>query len=361
MRALALVEAPGHVCCRYRVRAFVPAFEAAGIDLVIEGLERGPLARLRQFWRAGDYEAVLLQRKLLPPWQLAWLRRHVKRLVFDFDDAVLYRDSYDPRGPHCPRRAHRFAQTVACADMVLAGNDFLAECAERAGASPNRVQIIPTCVDTAKLQPAAFNPERNSRTGLDLVWIGSSSTLQGLERERALLERIGREVSGTRLRLICDRFASFGPLEVVPIVWSEETEAGDLAASDVGISWVPDDLWSRGKCGLKLLQYRACGLPVITNSVGVHSRIVHHAWDGLLADDTESWLEAVRLLARDVELRQAMGRAARAATVVNYSIAAWENAFVAALTGHSVSLLPHVTRPPQALNLAEAREAQREA
>ena len=84
---------------------------------------------------ASRFDAVLLQRKLLPGWQLRELRKaDSRRLIFDFDDAVLYRDSYDRRGPHHRRRSDRFQRTVQMADTVIAGNDFLADCALKAGA-----------------------------------------------------------------------------------------------------------------------------------------------------------------------------------------------------------------------------------
>src|SRR5918998_2088237 len=134
MKALALVDAPDHVCCRYRIRAFEPALAGAGWSLTVEGLASGLLARSAQLRRASAFDAVILQRKLLPAWQLHLLRRSSRRLIFDVDDAVLYRDSYDPRGPRCPRRAARFARTVRLADAVLAGNSFLADCARSLGA-----------------------------------------------------------------------------------------------------------------------------------------------------------------------------------------------------------------------------------
>ncbi len=128
MRLLALVDSPDHVCCRYRIRAFEPALKRAGWSLSCQAVQRGP-GRVYQLFQAGLYDAVILQRELLPAWQLAILRRHARHLVFDFDDAVLFRDSYDKRGPHSAWRRRRFSATARIADAVVAGNDFLADCA----------------------------------------------------------------------------------------------------------------------------------------------------------------------------------------------------------------------------------------
>src|SRR5271157_1293751 len=147
MRLLALVDSPDHVCCRYRIRAFEPALKSAGWSLDCQELKRSTFSRLAQLFAVSSYESVILQRKLLPAWQLAVLRRHARHLVFDFDDAVLFRDSYDRRGPYSARREGRFAATVRVADAIVAGNDFLADCALRAGAPPDRVRMIPTCIE----------------------------------------------------------------------------------------------------------------------------------------------------------------------------------------------------------------------
>jgi glycosyltransferase involved in cell wall biosynthesis len=330
MKALALVDAPDHVCCRYRIGAFAPSLRAAGWDLKVESLAHGLAGRLAQISRSARFQAVIVQRKLLPRWQIRALRRTTRRLIFDFDDAVLYRDSYDPRGPFCPRRAARFAATVGLADLVIAGNDFLADCARNAGTSPGRVRVIPTCIDIDRYRPATPG---ESRSGLDLVWIGSSSTLRGLELQRPLWERIARAVPGVRLRLICDRFPDLGPMPVVAVPWSEASEADALAAGGVGISWIPDDLWSRGKCGLKVLQYQASGLPVLANPVGVHPRMITPGVNGLLADTPDAWVDGVRDLAADPPRRRRMGLAARAAVAADYSVGAWASAFVDSVTG----------------------------
>ena len=100
--------------------------------------------------------------------------------------------------------------------------------------------------------------------------------------------RVGEQCPGTP--------ADFGRLPVQFVPWSKRTEADELANSDAGVSWIPDGLWSRGKCGLKVLQYGAAGLPVVTNPVGVHREMIVPGITGYLASTAEEWVEAVKTL-----------------------------------------------------------------
>src|SRR6516165_5066950 len=116
---VALVQSADHVCCRYRLAAFRPALEAAGHSLELEPLPKRWWSRLLLFRRLRG-ACVIVQRFLLPAWQIAFLRGQADRLIFDFDDAVFLRDSYSRKGTHHPRRLRRFAATVQAADAVVA-------------------------------------------------------------------------------------------------------------------------------------------------------------------------------------------------------------------------------------------------
>jgi glycosyltransferase involved in cell wall biosynthesis len=327
VRLTALVESPGHVCCRYRLAAFRPFLEEAGHTLTLRPWPRSCWSRLRLGRALQGTDAVIVQRRLLPGWQLYLLRCEARLLLFDFDDAVFLRDSYAARGLASPRRLQRFVATVETADAVIAGNDFLREQAAR-WTDPGRVHVIPTCVDPGRYPLAEH---RRAGEGVELVWIGSSSTLQGLELIRPLLEYVGRHQPGVRLKLICDCFLQFRRLPVVCCPWSEASEAAELARADVGISWVPDDAWSRGKCGLKVLQYMAAGLPVVANAVGVQADLVRHGETGFLARTPEEWSEAVGRLARAPELRRRMGSAGRRRMEADFSVAAGATRWTALL------------------------------
>src|SRR5205823_14020483 len=172
-------------------------------------------------------------------------------------------------------------------------------------AMPDRISLVPTCVDPWVYPMARHEPNGHVR----LVWIGSASTLRGLERIAPTLEAVGAAIPAMSLKLICDRSLKLVHLPVELCPWSELTEAVELAAADIGIAGMPEDDWSRGKCGLKVLQYMAAGLPVIANPVGVHRNMVRHGENGLLAATDEEWIAAVRTLAGDPTLRRRMGRA----------------------------------------------------
>jgi glycosyltransferase involved in cell wall biosynthesis len=219
---------------------------------------------------------------------------------------------------------------VCTVDTVVAGNDFLADCALRAGAKVDRVHVIPTCVD-----PRVYSVARqeNGRSGLDLVWIGSASTFKGLEQSRPMWERLRQALPHARLRVICDRFPERFPLPMVAVPWSQETEAREIAAGQVGVSWLPDDLWSRGKCGLKVLQYQAAGLPVIANAVGAHCEMIKAGETGFLATSADEWVAAALELSESPRMRQKMGQLARERVESDYSISAWAETFVTSMTG----------------------------
>ena len=318
MRLIALVESPNHVCCRYRLAAFQPWLRQAGHELELELM---PFPRSWYSWftlpgQLRGADAVILQRRLLPHWQLAILRRAARKLIYDLDDALFLRDSYHPRGLESARLRRRFENIAAKADLIVAGNRYLADEAILAGAK--HAHVVPTCVD-----PERYFLAKHNRFGqrAQLVWVGSASTLQGLAAIRPVLEQIGQSVPDVSLKLICDRFLALHHMTVVNCPWDEVHEPAALASADIGISWLPDDRWSRGKCGLKVLQYMASGLPVVANPVGVQSDLVRPGETGFLAETSKQWVEAVGRLARDPNLRMRMGEAGRRRVEAEFSVA----------------------------------------
>ena len=196
MNVLALIEQPGNVCCRYRIDAYAPELTKRGHRLQAISLREGGRLRFLLYHAVADADLVILQRKLLPSWQLSLVRRLAKSLIYDFDDAVFQRDSFQAKGPQSLRRQRRFLATIRAADTVIAGNAYLGRQARRI-ADAGRVRVVPTTVQTA-----AYRPANHVRTGagVRLVWIGSSSTLQGLELAARHLQAAGEKTAGLDLQ-----------------------------------------------------------------------------------------------------------------------------------------------------------------
>jgi len=317
MDVVALVPSRNHVCVRYRIAQFERHLADAGLRLKLEPLASTLGDRAKQLSRSRQGQVVVLLRKLLPFWQLAMLRRSCRTLVYDFDDAVFLRDSFHPRGPYSVTRMVRFVATVCLADRVFAGNRHLADEAVRHGAR-RKVMVVPTCVDARSYPIADHHDEMPTR----LVWIGSASTVQTLERAREVLESIGEATPNAVLRVVCNKFPQFKNLRVEPMRWSAATEGTDLSTADIGFSWIPDDAWSRGKCGLKVLQYMAAGLPVVASPVGVHAELLAGE-GGYLPRRTSEWVETVQKLSGDAKLRHAKGGAGRRRLEERFHVETW--------------------------------------
>jgi len=229
------------------------------------------------------------------------LRRFSRTIIYDFDDAIMYSDKDPDR--RCSRRkyARPFERTVRLSDMVIAGNSYLAEHAKEYNCN---VAIIPTGLDTSLYQ---WPQERENDGKIRLVWIGSGSTLKYLAEIRPVLEEIGRRFENVLLRIICDEFFDLENMEVEKRTWSLKTQVGDLAGGDIGLAPLCNNRFTQGKCGFKILQYAACGLPVIASSTGMHSEFLREGLGGFVVNDISGWIDSIRQLVENPELRKSMG------------------------------------------------------
>jgi glycosyltransferase involved in cell wall biosynthesis len=286
---------------RLRLRQYLPALAARGVEAELFEIPSRALPRFAFFRSLRRADLVVLHRKLFSALEFAFLRRNSRRLVFDFDDAVMFRDPF--RGPPLSsQRARRFGRTVRGSDAVIAGNGVLRDLARAAGAA-GEVAVLPTPVDVSRYAP----PRPPAGAGCVLGWIGQASTLPYLQDLLPTLEDLARSHGGLTLRVIADAFPSSTVLPVDPRAWAEEEEARLLEGIDVGLMPLRDDPWSRGKCGYKILQYFAARKPVIASPVGVNAELVRPGANGILARAPREWADAILRLAGDPGLRAAMG------------------------------------------------------
>ncbi len=306
-RVLVITSNLNQASFRLRVAALIEPLARLGFFLEVR-VRPSSLAAQRQLaGSAGEFHAVLLQRKLLDPSEARLLRSRARRIFYDVDDAVMYhpgRASFLSRW----RARRRFIATARIADRVVAGNDYLAGLFRRRGC---RVNVLPTAVALDRYRLKEHNAAKEPR----LVWIGSHSTVRYLREFLPFIERAAQRVAdrGVRLNLltISDETVTSQVLNVEHIPWSADVEASALVRGDIGIAPLPEDRWTLGKCGFKLLQYMAAGLPVVASPVGIQAQIVRAEVTGLLPERGDDWPAAIVALAGEPSLRAQMGAEGR--------------------------------------------------
>ncbi len=296
---------------------FIPFLRQKGIESNLVRLSEYPVNRWKQLLEARRYDLVVLQRRLLQPWDVAVLRRSAKRLVFDFDDAVMYRSS-KWQNPWSRSRMIKFKKTVQACDLIFAGNRFLKEETERF-VSSRKIHVIPTVIDLERYTPKNYD---DSHDGVTLGWIGSQSTLPYLKTIMPALDDLSRRHSIIRLKIVCDRFLDSRHIPVIKSGWDEETEVEDVKSFDVGLMPLSDDIWAKGKCALKIIQCLAVGVPVVCSPVGANRDVVRNGTNGFWVQTHEEWIERLSTLIENPSLRRDMGIAGRRTVTEGYSIQA---------------------------------------
>ncbi|MES2221515.1 MAG: glycosyltransferase family 4 protein [Acidobacteriota bacterium] len=176
------------------------------------------------------------------------------------------------------------------------------------------MEVIPTVVDLDRYSVRPAPPRNYKMVG----WIGAPATVRYLELVAEAMKVISQEIA-VQLRVIGANFSVAG-VQTEIRRWTQESEVAEIQDIDVGIMPLTDSPWERGKCGYKLVQYMACGKPVIASPVGINKEMVRPAINGFLAKDTGEWIAALRILLADADLRRSMGAEGRTVVEQKYNL-----------------------------------------
>jgi glycosyltransferase involved in cell wall biosynthesis len=324
---------------RLRTYQFLEMWKAAGfevksssffntqyLDQIYAGCQPGfgnvlfcYLKRFFQLLSVFRYDLIWVEKELFPffPSYAEWILEKLgKGYVVDYDDAVFH--NYDHNRYWLVRfwMGNKIDWVMRHAQKVMVGNNYLKQRALKAGAQ--NIMDLPTVIDTARYQKKLVS-ENDSRVSVG--WIGSPTTLKYLLDLKEVLESLAQELD---FELIIINSKAQEPLdwlcEITYIPWSENTEVESILKMDIGLMPLPDNLWERGKCAYKLIQYMACGLPVVASPVGMNKDVVRHGENGFLATDEEEWIESLSKLISDSALRKKMGEAGRKLVEAQFTV-----------------------------------------
>ncbi|MBL7946670.1 MAG: glycosyltransferase family 4 protein [Flavobacteriales bacterium] len=284
--------------------------------------------RAQQVRRARDFDLIIVQREAFMTGSTRFEERLAASgvpVIYDFDDAIWHMDVSDAnRKLRWLKDPGKTAKIIGLADLVIAGNNYLADYAK---GHNTRVEVVPTVIDTDRYVPTEPVPRADGKVVIG--WTGSYTSLGHLKPALPMLRRL-YDRFGERIifRVISDRDLVAAGLPVENIRWKSSTEAQDLAGIDIGIMPLPDDEWSRGKCGFKGLQYMGMGKAVVLGRVGVNNEIVQDGWNGMLSGSEAEWLQALGDLVESADLRARLGAEARRTVVERYSVRAWRDKYL---------------------------------
>jgi glycosyltransferase involved in cell wall biosynthesis len=282
----------------------------------------GILRRLVVLAIVPGFDCIFIHREAAPigppviEWVIAKILR--KKIIYDFDDAIWNTDKRDESFlEELIRWRSKVGSICKWSYRVSAGNSYLCAYAQRFNSS---VVLLPTTIDTENAHRPSHAEIKSSR--VTVGWTGSHSTLKYLSSVIGVLKNLEAMFPFVDVLVIADK----DPLLPIPrstfLPWSKATEISDLEKIDIGIMPLPDDEWSKGKCGFKALQYMALEIPAVASPVGVNTAIIQHGMNGFLCITEKEWTNTLAMLIQNVALRKKIGIEGRKTIVDHYSVAA---------------------------------------
>lgn len=325
---------------RYRIFQFLPHLQAAGIDcrvaplfgemyfsiLAVQSSALRALLKipyvfacfLKRLWALlvmGKQDLIVIEGQLFPyapPLAERLLRWCRYRVAIEMDDAIYLTPGHERKMP----------ALLSMATGAIVGNDRLAAYANQFS---SRVCVVPTVVDTERFKPDSTRSTGSSAQNseaITIVWIGLAYNLKYLNVLAPALRALQPTFHLT-LRVVCSQPPYMPGVEIDFRTWDFQREVADLQDATVGVMPLEDTEWARGKCGLKLLQYLAVGIPAVASPVGVNRDIIVDGENGFLAATEQDWYERLDALCRQPQLRARMGQAGRRTVEERYSLAVW--------------------------------------
>lgn len=269
------------------------------------------LIRYRDLRRIKNYDLVFIYREAVMFGSI-WFEKKFKKagakIILDFDDAIWLMDiSESNKNLKWLKKPEKTADIVRISDMVFVGNSFLQAYALNFN---KNVRVVPTTIDLKNFTKST--DYKSNKKQVCIGWTGSSTTLKHFETIIPVLKQLEEKYADKiKIKLISDVNIDCKAINIDFCRWNKETEVHDLCELDIGIMPLPDDEWSKGKCGFKGLQYMSLEIPAVMSAVGVNTEIISDEVNGFLVRNEIEWIEKLSRLIDSEELRIRLGKSGR--------------------------------------------------
>jgi len=279
----------------------------------------GYITRVADLFRLRKYDIIYIHLWATPigPPIFEWLVRKIaKKVIFDIDDMVYLGHSSSANRMWLKLKGKaKMIYLMKKADHVIVSSPQLYEFANNLNSN---VSDISSTVDTSRFVPLDSKPS-NANTKLIIGWTGTHSTSNYLHLLDNVLLKLAKEFD-FKLLVIGDEDFFIEGIQTETIPWRLETEVSDLQRIDIGLYPLPFDEWVYGKSGLKAITYMSIGISSVNTAVGTNLRVVEDGTTGFLVKTEEEWVEKIKLLAQDEQLRKSMGEAGRKLVEQKFSV-----------------------------------------
>lgn len=301
---------------RVRINNIVPELERLNFLCTVVAFPSELLGQLKLLRQARNFDVVYLQKKTPTRLFVYLLRRAAKRLVYDFDDAIYYRQNElsDPTRAIDKRRRRRFQYIVKQCDHVIAGNRILSDEALK---YTDHCSVVPSGVETEGVPHKDYSADP---TVFSIGWVGTSVNLPYLAQLAPIFAALAKQHS-IQVRIISSASVELPGVDTVFVPWAIDTQEAEITKFDVGVMPLSDNPHARGKCAYKLLQYMAAGIPSVASDVGINREVLERGDCGLIANDTAGFQHALATLITDPALCRTFGENALIDVHKHYSYA----------------------------------------
>jgi len=251
-----------------------------------------------------------------------WMARSRAKLIFDYDDSTwLPNVSEGNKALAFLKRPEKTKEIISVCDVVFAGNEYLKQYALK---YCKDVVVVPTTIDTNY-----HVPQKIQKNKICIGWTGTQTTIPHFLSIQKALEKVFQKYPDRiYFKLIAEKEIEVPELNLRTTLWSKEDEIAQLSEIDIGIMPLPDDQWTRGKCGFKGLQYMSLGIPTVMSPVGVNNDIIKHGKNGFLASTEEEWICLLSELIENRGLREGLGCQGKKTIETYYSVTANEQKYL---------------------------------
>ncbi len=259
------------------------------------------------FFMIKKNDIILIEYELIPyfpPFLEFIISKRKIKFILDFDDAIFH--NYDNSNNKLIRKIfqNKIPKISKFASFIITGNSYLTS--YFLNFNKNIIEI-PTCINFE-----IYNNKRKkiSHETINIGWLGSNSTSKNLLLLQNVFQDLKIKYKDKIKIILCgfdkNLYKHFKYIDIEYIEWSNYNEFTFLNSIDIGIMPLDNNNFNKGKCGFKLIQYMAMGIPTVSYPFAANLKIDNDNGN-LFASNELEWFLALNKMIDNISFYNEIG------------------------------------------------------